>query len=48
MDRGAVERGLERRQGCQDGSEGPGEVMDSSLLLLEWPLRAPQALPCAG
>lgn len=34
MERGGVERGLERRQGSQDRSEEPGEV-DSSLLLFE-------------
>lgn len=35
MERGGVERRLERRQGSQDRSEGPGEVMDLSLLLFE-------------
>lgn len=48
MERGVAERGLERRQGHQDGSEGPGEVMDFSLLLLEWPPNLPRALPQAG
>lgn len=39
---------LEGRQGSQNGLEGPGEVMDSSLLLLKCPTSLPQGLPQAG